>query len=775
MGLEERIENSESSGFFDQIWKRKWLRRSVLPLVAATSIFFGAERTLHSATSKQSETLTHDPVLLIHGLDINPSRSLEDYTDFNANNVVDFEDFFLFAEGFGTKEGETRYDGGFDVNRDGRVNIDDFFIFSENFGKIINNPINPFDGHLESTWDELSTSLVKDLGWKNGGTIGKWVPKNTEVADFYKLRLSSGDALTFDTQGEEVRDAVDKIVNITKKEKVILVGFSMGGLSARAYLQNNPTSQKASALVTICTPHVGSYLAYLQENDKPKISEWKSKFKGAVVEETAELFISALSKKKPVIKHLAPSADSLRILNNNIYKMPTNIPYINVVSQVTNLEVLEWYLELINRYALDYEKYKQAASPGLLAKGDGVVPTISQLLSYAIINTNSQNASWYEKVKSKITENAEMQVSHLKGNKQTAVLKKVLDDVIKRITPPITNHLPNKPSNPSPKNLATDIPLEVLLDWEGSDPDSDALTYKVYFEKNDSSPDQVLNSNLSESEIKVSNLENNVTYYWQVIANDGKSGTSGDLWSFKTKDKKNFIDIKNFSSSIKKGDYATYVYKGDINGTIRKDVTGTKKINGKDAFIVKSELATVYFGYDKDKWLFYGGENKNIGEFLFHPPIVLGTGGMYVKSPIVTTGYIESKEIDLGTALKFREVVEILETDKFVSYYVSGLLRKFEDCLFVKTEYTEKLSGTDYSSVVLVDSYLAPKVGDVHGNGSLTLTGDGEIATLNFEYSWVRDSYNAKPTVTSTPILPYILNVDVGKMLKNKKLSNRYF
>src|SRR3989344_4702938 len=226
MGLEERIENSESSGFFDQIWKRKWLRRSVLPLVAATSIFFGAERTLHSATSKQSETLTHDPVLLIHGLGIGQD-SLDEYCDFNVSKTVDFDDFFLFSEKFLP---DSKYDRGFDINRDGNIGLEDFFIFSSNFGKIIDNPLNPLDGPLESTWDALSISLHRDLGWKNGGTVGKWVSEiNLQSADFYKVRLSSGNKLNFNKQGEEISKAVDKILKATEKERVILIGFSMGG------------------------------------------------------------------------------------------------------------------------------------------------------------------------------------------------------------------------------------------------------------------------------------------------------------------------------------------------------------------------------------------------------------------------------------------------------------------------------------------------------------------------------------------------------------------
>lgn len=49
--------------------------------------------------------------------------------DFNGDGRVDFDDFFLFAAAFGSR------DSRFDLSRDGQVNFDDFFIFAAQFGK----------------------------------------------------------------------------------------------------------------------------------------------------------------------------------------------------------------------------------------------------------------------------------------------------------------------------------------------------------------------------------------------------------------------------------------------------------------------------------------------------------------------------------------------------------------------------------------------------------------------------------------------------------------
>jgi hypothetical protein len=49
--------------------------------------------------------------------------------DFNGDGRVDFDDLFLFAVAFGSREAR------FDLSQDGRVDFDDFFLFAAQFGK----------------------------------------------------------------------------------------------------------------------------------------------------------------------------------------------------------------------------------------------------------------------------------------------------------------------------------------------------------------------------------------------------------------------------------------------------------------------------------------------------------------------------------------------------------------------------------------------------------------------------------------------------------------
>lgn len=64
-------------------------------------------------------------------------------------------------------------------------------------------------------------------------------------------------------QGIAVKKAIERVLQLTGKDKVILVGHSMGGLASREYLQNTANwqtdgSHHVAKLLTVGTPHGGS-------------------------------------------------------------------------------------------------------------------------------------------------------------------------------------------------------------------------------------------------------------------------------------------------------------------------------------------------------------------------------------------------------------------------------------------------------------------------------------------------------------------------------------
>jgi outer membrane protein assembly factor BamB/outer membrane lipoprotein-sorting protein len=103
------------------------------------------------------------------------------------------------------------------------------------------------------------------------------------------------------------------------------------------------------------------------------------------------------------------------------------------------------------------------------------------------------------------------------------------------------NQPPNTPSNPTPNNHATNVDINVDLSWTCNDPDpGDTVTYDVYFEANDSTPDILVSNNQSSTNYDPGTMNYNTHYYWQIIAwdNHGASAT-GPIWDFTTSSEPN--------------------------------------------------------------------------------------------------------------------------------------------------------------------------------------------------------------------------------------------
>lgn len=114
--------------------------------------------------------------------------------------------------------------------------------------------------------------------------------------------------------------------------------------------------------------------------------------------------------------------------------------------------------------------------------------------------------------------------------------------LVKRILLPIVmkggqsvNHPPSLPSNPKPANAVNGQSVVVTLGWSGDDPDGDVVSYDVYFEASDDTPDVLISDNQMAQSLNPGVLAASTTYYWQVIATDEHGlSTSGSVWHFTT-------------------------------------------------------------------------------------------------------------------------------------------------------------------------------------------------------------------------------------------------
>jgi hypothetical protein len=95
------------------------------------------------------------------------------------------------------------------------------------------------------------------------------------------------------------------------------------------------------------------------------------------------------------------------------------------------------------------------------------------------------------------------------------------------------NNLPYAPSSPSPPSGAADQPTNTKLSWSGGDPDGDPVTYDLYL--GTVTPPPIEATGLTQTIYDPGLLNENTTYYWEVVSNDNRGGEApGTVWTFTT-------------------------------------------------------------------------------------------------------------------------------------------------------------------------------------------------------------------------------------------------
>ncbi|AQS40290.1 Alpha/beta hydrolase family [Shewanella psychrophila] len=111
---------------------------------------------------------------------------------------------------------------------------------------------------------ERKTALVLVHGIFNTGSVMAWMRRRFESQGFecFTPTLAPFDG------GDGVESAAKKLEQqilerFGHEQDIAIVGFSMGGIVARFYLQQLGGSVRTTHLFTISSPHSGSYMAYL--------------------------------------------------------------------------------------------------------------------------------------------------------------------------------------------------------------------------------------------------------------------------------------------------------------------------------------------------------------------------------------------------------------------------------------------------------------------------------------------------------------------------------
>jgi formylglycine-generating enzyme required for sulfatase activity len=98
-----------------------------------------------------------------------------------------------------------------------------------------------------------------------------------------------------------------------------------------------------------------------------------------------------------------------------------------------------------------------------------------------------------------------------------------------------SNTPPNMPFSPYPANGSIVQSLDDDLSWTGGDPDGDSVTYDVYFEAGDITPDVLVSHDQAGTSYDAGALSVSTYYYWRIVSRDEHGATTaGPVWKFQT-------------------------------------------------------------------------------------------------------------------------------------------------------------------------------------------------------------------------------------------------
>ena len=254
-------------------------------------------------------------------------------------------------------------------------------------------------GQKSTVWDAYAIKYYEqEIGLIHGGVLRKiggkpsiyavsQISQQSGFADFFTVAFTN----PVDSIGaweRELEEFLPLVFERTKAEKVILIGYSMGGVAARYYLTKHLADHRTERLITIGSPHQGSPYA--------RVWQWKTalveKSKDAgfltkpLLEKALEIFASVendVPADSPAIRDLQRPEDGGEFMRRTGYAAhPLDVGYVSVVGKV---ELLKETQNLSKTAAMDIMRRALGAVgfgvESLFEPGDGVVSAKSQTIS----------------------------------------------------------------------------------------------------------------------------------------------------------------------------------------------------------------------------------------------------------------------------------------------------------------------------------------------------------------------------------------------------------
>lgn len=281
-------------------------------------------------------------------------------------------------------------------------------------------------GQKAEVWHgEATTYFKKDLALRYGGdlkinargTIQRSLAGGGD-ADFYTVQFRNPvDSVRAWTS--ELDACIQYVRAVTGADRVILIGYSMGGLAARSYLVDRIRDHHVKRLITIGTPHDGSPYA--------RVWSWKTSLKRCVDEQNVVLAqpckaaLAALTSVEgdvpfdaPAVRDLRrPEDDGVFLAGLNKRAHPLDVEYVSVIGDV---DVVDGVKKLQPQAMQEVFRKILSVFGGslseLFADGDGVVSTRSQ----DMMNVSYFKADPSRRRTSRVVNISTLHVAHLARN-----------------------------------------------------------------------------------------------------------------------------------------------------------------------------------------------------------------------------------------------------------------------------------------------------------------------------------------------------------------------
>lgn len=254
-------------------------------------------------------------------------------------------------------------------------------------------------GQKADVWHGPATEYFRrDLGLNYGGELSadrkgtiRRVIAGSGQADFFSVAFSNP-VDSVNAWRDELEACIAEVRRTTGADRVILVGYSMGGLAARAYLCKRLTDHHVKRLITIGTPHLGSAMAKIWDVTTSLAECARSG--GVLTKKPCELALSAVRSAQDdvpfdswAIRDLCRPEDGgeyLRRLGKLAH--PLDVEYVSVIGKVdlVNNTLSAGTAQELIRKALSVIG---GSVDEIFDTGDGVVSARSQ---------NMTNIEWFK-------------------------------------------------------------------------------------------------------------------------------------------------------------------------------------------------------------------------------------------------------------------------------------------------------------------------------------------------------------------------------------------